>query len=99
MSAPVRLGYIGLGNMGAPMAKRLVDWPDGVTVFDVRAEAMTPFAEAGAAQAANVADVAATDEPGAAPHADTPNNTADEAATHADVDEDAATQDTEEYRA
>ena len=32
----VKLGYIGLGNMGAPMAERLVDWPGGVTVFDVR---------------------------------------------------------------
>ncbi len=26
----VKLGYIGLGNMGAPMAKRLVDWPGGL---------------------------------------------------------------------
>jgi 3-hydroxyisobutyrate dehydrogenase-like beta-hydroxyacid dehydrogenase len=57
----VKLGYIGLGNMGAPMAKRLVDWPGGVTVFDVRAEAMTPLAEAGASLADSVADVAAAD--------------------------------------
>ncbi|MGH3563907.1 MAG: NAD(P)-binding domain-containing protein, partial [Mycobacterium sp.] len=56
-----RLGYIGLGNMGAPMAKRLVDWPGGVTVFDVRADAMTPLAEAGATLADSVADVAAAD--------------------------------------
>ena len=34
--------------MGAPMAKRLVDWPGGLTVFDVRPEAMTPLGEAGA---------------------------------------------------
>ena len=27
MSDNVKLGYIGLGNMGAPMAKRLVDGP------------------------------------------------------------------------
>ena len=57
----VKLGYIGLGNMGAPMAKRLVDWPGGVTVFDVRTEAMTPLAEAGATLADSVADVAAAD--------------------------------------
>ncbi len=57
----VKLGYIGLGNMGAPMAKRLVEWPGGVTVFDVRTEAMTPLAEAGAALADSVADVAAAD--------------------------------------
>lgn len=54
----MRLGYIGLGNMGAPMAKRLVDWPGGVTVFDVRTEAMTPLAEAGARLADSVADIA-----------------------------------------
>ena len=57
----VKLGYIGLGNMGAPMAKRLVDWPGGLMVFDVRAEAMTPLAEAGATLADSVADVAAAD--------------------------------------
>ncbi|MEZ0363102.1 NAD(P)-dependent oxidoreductase [Mycobacterium sp. pUA109] len=57
----LRLGYIGLGNMGAPMAKRLVDWPGGVTVFDVRAEAMTPLTDAGATAAGSVAEVAGAD--------------------------------------
>ena len=61
MSEHAKLGYIGLGNMGAPMAKRLVDWPGGVTVFDVRTEAMTPLAEAGATLADSVADVAVAD--------------------------------------
>ena len=61
MSEHAKLGYIGLGNMGAPMAKRLVDWPGGVTVFDVRTEAMTPLAEAGAALADSVTDVATAD--------------------------------------
>ncbi len=60
-SESMRLGYIGLGNMGAPMAKRLVGWPGGLTVFDVRREAMTPLAEAGATPADSVADVAAAD--------------------------------------
>ncbi len=60
MSEP-RLGYIGLGNQGAPMAKRLVDWPGGLIVFDMRAEAMTPLVEAGATAADSVADVAAAD--------------------------------------
>jgi 3-hydroxyisobutyrate dehydrogenase-like beta-hydroxyacid dehydrogenase len=58
VSEPDKLGYIGLGNMGAPMAQRLVDWPGGVMVFDVRAEAMTPLAEAGASLADSVADIA-----------------------------------------
>lgn len=46
--------------MGAPMAKRLLDWPGGVTIFDLRTEAMTPLAEAGAAIADSVADVGAS---------------------------------------
>jgi 3-hydroxyisobutyrate dehydrogenase-like beta-hydroxyacid dehydrogenase len=57
----LRLGYIGLGNMGAPMAKRLVNWPGGVMVYDIRTEAMTPLVEAGATLADSVADVAAAD--------------------------------------
>jgi len=61
MSDDLKLGYIGLGNMGAPMAKRLVEWPGGVMVFDVRAEAMTPLAEVGATLADSVADVATAD--------------------------------------
>lgn len=61
MSDKMKLGYIGLGNMGAPMAKRLVEWPGGVTVFDLRTDAMTPLAELGATLAASVADVAAAD--------------------------------------
>ncbi len=60
MSTP-RLGYIGLGNQGAPMAKRYLDWPGGLTVFDVRAEAMTPFVDGGATAAATVAEVAEAD--------------------------------------
>ncbi|TPG31952.1 NAD(P)-dependent oxidoreductase [Mycolicibacterium hodleri] len=61
MTEQAKLGYIGLGNMGAPMAKRLVEWPGGLTVFDVRTEAMTPLAELGASLADNVADVAVAD--------------------------------------
>ncbi len=60
MSEP-RLGFVGLGNMGTPMAKRLVGWPGGVTVFDLRAEAVTPLAGLGASVADDVAAVAAAD--------------------------------------
>ena len=55
-----KLGYIGLGNQGAPMANRLVGWPGGLVVFDVRTEAMTPLAERGATAADSVAEVAKT---------------------------------------
>lgn len=61
MADQIRLGYIGLGNMGAPMATKMTEWPGGVTVYDIRTEAMTPLAEKGASLADCVADVAAAD--------------------------------------
>ncbi|MGB0435967.1 MAG: NAD(P)-dependent oxidoreductase [Mycobacterium sp.] len=57
----MKLGYIGLGKMGAPMAQRLIEYPSGVTVFDVRADAMTTLAELGATRAEGIADVARAD--------------------------------------
>ncbi len=56
-----RLGYIGLGSMGGPKAMRLVKWPGGLVVYDVRDDAMAPFAVAGATTAHSVAEVAAAD--------------------------------------
>ncbi|MGX7728098.1 NAD(P)-dependent oxidoreductase [Rhodococcus sp. 2H158] len=53
-----RLGYIGLGNMGAPMATRLLDRPGGLTVLDARPEAVAPFTAAGARAAGDPADLA-----------------------------------------
>lgn len=61
MSDDLKLGFIGLGNQGAPIAQRLVEWPGGLTVYDIRAEAMTPLAEAGASLADCVADIAQAD--------------------------------------
>lgn len=61
MAEDLKLGYIGLGNMGAPMATKMTEWPGGVTVYDIRTEAMTPLAEKGAALADSVADLAAAD--------------------------------------
>jgi 3-hydroxyisobutyrate dehydrogenase-like beta-hydroxyacid dehydrogenase len=61
MSDELKLGFIGLGNQGAPIAQRLVEWPGGLTVYDIRADAMTPLAEAGASLADTVADVAQAD--------------------------------------
>ncbi|ORW30829.1 oxidoreductase [Mycobacterium paraense] len=61
MTNDLKLGYIGLGNMGAPMATKMTEWPGGVTVYDIRTEAMTPLAEKGAGLADSVADVAAAD--------------------------------------
>ncbi|MEX2293095.1 MAG: NAD(P)-dependent oxidoreductase [Acidimicrobiales bacterium] len=56
------VGFIGLGQIGAPMAGRLVDWPGGLVVFDVRPEAAEALVEQGAALAGSVADLGATAE-------------------------------------
>jgi 3-hydroxyisobutyrate dehydrogenase-like beta-hydroxyacid dehydrogenase len=61
MSGDVKVGYIGLGNQGKPMARRLVDWPGGLIVFDVRPEPSRSFAERGVAVAQSVAEVAQAD--------------------------------------
>ena len=57
----MRLGFIGLGSMGAPMAMRLAAWPGGLVVHDLREEATEPLAAVGATVASCVADVAAAD--------------------------------------
>lgn len=51
-------GFIGLGNIGGPMARRLLANPDGLVVFDVRPESYEKLVAKGAAAAADVADVA-----------------------------------------
>lgn len=57
------IGFIGLGNMGLPMAKNLVKAGHAVQVFDLNADAMAAAAEAGArcvtSTAAAAADVEA----------------------------------------
>jgi 3-hydroxyisobutyrate dehydrogenase-like beta-hydroxyacid dehydrogenase len=53
------VGFIGLGNIGGPIAKHLLDWPGGLVVHDVRAEATAPFAAAGATVAASPGELAA----------------------------------------
>lgn len=56
MSEPkARVGFIGLGNMGSPMAGNLAAAGYGITVFDVRAETAEAFAsEHGAEVAADL---------------------------------------------
>jgi 3-hydroxyisobutyrate dehydrogenase-like beta-hydroxyacid dehydrogenase len=54
------IGFIGLGVMGAPMCRNLIRKAPNATVivFDRVAEAMAPFADAGAQTASNAAEVA-----------------------------------------
>lgn len=54
----MRIGWIGLGNMGAPMAGNLVGAGHEVRGFDLSAEALALAAEAGVAPVASVLDAA-----------------------------------------
>jgi 3-hydroxyisobutyrate dehydrogenase-like beta-hydroxyacid dehydrogenase len=54
-----RVGFIGLGNIGKPMALRLTKWDGGLTVFDIAPEPLAELAEAGAKVASSVGDLAA----------------------------------------
>ena len=58
--SPAPVGFIGLGNMGAPIATRLLEWPGGLVVCDVRPEATEPYVAKGATAAADAAEVART---------------------------------------
>jgi 3-hydroxyisobutyrate dehydrogenase len=60
MTDPKAVGFIGLGNMGAPMAERLLAWPGGLVVCDTRPEAAEKLVEGGATLAASPAEVAKT---------------------------------------
>ncbi|MYR08666.1 NAD-binding protein [Gordonia sp. SID5947] len=55
----VRLGYVGLGNIGGPMAGRLAKWDGGLTVFDLSDEAVGKVVDQGATAASSLADLAA----------------------------------------
>jgi 3-hydroxyisobutyrate dehydrogenase len=56
------VGFIGLGQIGAPMARRLLEWPGGLVVHDVRPDAVRPFVEAGARAAGSPREVASAAE-------------------------------------
>jgi len=52
------IGFIGLGNMGFPMARRLVEAKHRLVVFDTRKEAVDKLAALGAQAASSPKDVA-----------------------------------------
>jgi 3-hydroxyisobutyrate dehydrogenase-like beta-hydroxyacid dehydrogenase len=56
------IGFIGLGNMGAPMARRLVQAGHKVVVYDTRQEAIGDLAAVGAVAARSPAEVGDTAE-------------------------------------
>ena len=52
------IGFIGLGNMGAPMARRLIDAGHKLVVYDTRNDAVAPLVALGAQVASSPQDVA-----------------------------------------
>ncbi|HVN84243.1 MAG TPA: NAD(P)-dependent oxidoreductase [Candidatus Binatia bacterium] len=58
----IRAGFIGLGNIGKPMAQRLVQAGFETIVYDVRADARRELTELGARAAESCAAVAAASE-------------------------------------
>src|SRR5271170_6126357 len=58
----MRVGFIGLGNMGGPMALNMIKAGHTLTVYDVRHEAAEPHLAAGAQWADSPASLAAQSE-------------------------------------
>jgi 3-hydroxyisobutyrate dehydrogenase-like beta-hydroxyacid dehydrogenase len=54
----MRIGYLGVGNMGQPMAGKLLDGGHELWVYDVRAEAMRPLLDRQARPAASPKELA-----------------------------------------
>lgn len=54
----MKIGFIGTGNMGLPMAEQLVDGGHDLTVYDVREEAMQPLLKRQARRADGVQQMA-----------------------------------------
>jgi len=52
------IGFIGLGNMGLPMARRLIEAGHRVVVYDTRQEAIGNLSARGAVPARSPAEVA-----------------------------------------
>lgn len=57
-----RLGYVGLGNIGGPMAGRLAKWPGGLTVFDLAPDAVAKVVDQGARAASSLTELAASSD-------------------------------------
>jgi 3-hydroxyisobutyrate dehydrogenase-like beta-hydroxyacid dehydrogenase len=56
------IGFIGVGNMGLPMATRLIDAGHDLIVFDLRPQALEPLVAKGAKAASSPAGVASQTE-------------------------------------
>ena len=52
------IGYLGLGNMGQPMAHRLMDAGNNIAVYDISEKAIKPLVERQASPANSPKDLA-----------------------------------------
>src|ERR1700686_3424692 len=52
------IGFIGLGNMGQPMARRLIEAGHTLVIYDTRNDAVAPLVALGAKLASSPTDVA-----------------------------------------
>jgi 3-hydroxyisobutyrate dehydrogenase len=59
MSVAIRVGFIGLGQMGSVIARSILASGFEMTVWDIRQSVIEPFLAAGASAAGSAADVAA----------------------------------------
>ncbi|MFN4114825.1 MAG: NAD(P)-binding domain-containing protein, partial [Sphingomonadaceae bacterium] len=53
------VGFVGLGQIGRPMAERLASWPGGLWVYDVAPEPVAALEALGAMAASSLAELAA----------------------------------------
>jgi 3-hydroxyisobutyrate dehydrogenase-like beta-hydroxyacid dehydrogenase len=60
MSGSEAVAFVGLGQIGRPMASRLTDWPGGLTVYDISRERVQPMVDAGAKAAVSLGELAAS---------------------------------------
>lgn len=58
MTSKAKIGYVGIGLMGLPMAKRLLSLGHAVRAYDIAPQRLAEAREAGAAAAASPADAA-----------------------------------------
>ncbi|NMO02131.1 NAD(P)-dependent oxidoreductase [Gordonia sp. TBRC 11910] len=56
-TAPLRLGYVGLGNIGGPMAEKLARGDSPLTVYDLDETAVAKLVDAGASAATSLAQL------------------------------------------
>src|SRR5882724_2169436 len=62
LRSTMRVGFIGLGFQGAPLARNIVGAGYALTVYDVREEPVQELVRAGATAAASPAEVAAASD-------------------------------------